>query len=61
MRFNEKMKVVITVLTVYGTLYKDEIVKFQEIEENGDYRVKDSTGKIWFIDKKNLKGNKNEK
>jgi|TARA_Y100000310_G_C20532102_1_gene739010 hypothetical protein len=60
MRFNEKMKVVKTVLTVNGTLYKDEIVKFQEIEENGDYRVKDSTGKIWFIDKKNLKGNKNE-
>lgn len=54
------MKVVKTVLTVNGTLYKDEIVKFQEIEENGDYRVKDSTGKIWFIDKKNLKGNKNE-
>jgi hypothetical protein len=60
MRFNEKMKVVKTVLTVNGTLYKDEIVKFQEIEENGDYRVKDSTGKIWFIDKENLKGKNND-
>jgi len=60
MRFNEKMKVVKTVLTVNGTLYKDEIVKFQEMEENGDYRVKDSTGKIWFIVKENLKGKNND-
>ena len=41
--------------TVEGMLYKDEIVKL----DNGDnkpnkIRVKDSTGKIWFVDKNNL-------
>ena len=50
-----KMKVIKTVTTVDGTLYKGEIVKFQEaVNSNGDYRVKDSMGRIWFIKKENL-------
>ena len=38
--------------TINGMLYKDEVVKL----DNGNFektkiRVKDSTGKIWFVDK----------
>ena len=38
--------------SINGMLYKDEVVKF----DNGNFektkiRVKDSTGKIWFVDK----------
>tara|TARA_R110000851_G_scaffold325596_1_gene493668 strand:+ start:500 stop:670 length:171 start_codon:yes stop_codon:yes gene_type:complete len=50
-----KMEIIKTVTTVEGTLYKGEIVKFQKvINSNGDYRVKDSMGRIWFIKKENL-------
>ena len=56
MKQGNKMKVIKTVTTVDGTLYKDEIVKFQEaVHSNGDYRVKDTMGRIWFIMKENLK------
>ena len=56
MKQGDKMKVIKTVTTVDGTLYKGEIVKFQEaVNSNGDYRVKDSMGRIWFVKKKNLK------
>jgi len=55
MKEGNKMKVIKTVTTVEGTLYKGEIVKFQEsVNLNGDYRVKDSMGRIWFIKKENL-------
>ena len=50
-----KMKVIRTITSVDGTLYEGEIVRFQEVEKNGDYRVKDSMGRIWFINKENLK------
>ena len=46
-------KILATVTTVNGTLYKDEVVKI-EGTENGDYRVRDATGKIWYIAKTNL-------
>jgi len=53
---NVKYKVVKNYPTVDGMLYKDETVKF----DNGDFkkdkvRVKDSTGKIWFVESKYLK------
>ena len=51
----DKLKVIRTVTTVDGTLYEGEVVRFQEVEKNGDYRVKDSMGRIWFINKENLK------
>jgi hypothetical protein len=55
MKQGSKMKVIKTVTTVDGTLYADEIVKFQEaVNSAGDYRVKDSMGRIWFIKKENL-------
>jgi len=55
MKQGSKMKVIKTVTTVEGTLYEGEIVKFQEaVNSNGDYRVKDAMGRIWFIKKENL-------
>ena len=51
----DKMKVIRTITSVDGTLYEGEIVRFQEVEKNGDYRVKDSMGRIWFVNKENLK------
>jgi hypothetical protein len=52
----KKMEIIKTVTTVNGTLYKGDKVKFQEIiNSNGDYRVKDSMGRIWFVDKESLK------
>jgi hypothetical protein len=52
---NVKYKVIKDYPTVEGMLYKNEIVKL----DNGDnkpnkIRVKDLTGKIWFVDKDNL-------
>lgn len=50
------MKVIKTVTTVDGTLYEGEVVKFQQaVNSNGDYRVIDSMGRIWFIKKEYLK------
>tara|TARA_Y100000296_G_scaffold939_1_gene939 strand:+ start:479 stop:658 length:180 start_codon:yes stop_codon:yes gene_type:complete len=52
---NVRYKVIKDYPTVEGMLYKNEIVKL----DNGDnkpnkIRVKDLTGKIWFVDKDNL-------
>ena len=52
---NVKYKVIKDYPTVEGMLYKNEIVKL----DNGDnkpnkIRVKDLTGKIWFVNKDNL-------
>ena len=49
-----KAKVLQTVTTVNGTLYENEIVRIDR-SENDHYRVKDSMGRIWFVDKKNIK------
>ena len=47
-----RYKVIKDYPTINGMLYKDEIVKLDngDLEKN-KIRVKDSTGKIWFIDK----------
>ena len=47
-----KYKVIKDYPTINGMLYKNEIVKLDngDLEKN-KIRVKDSTGKIWFIDK----------
>ena len=52
MEKNIKYKVIKDYPTINGMLYKDEVVKL----DNGNFekakiRVKDSTGKIWFVDK----------
>jgi len=35
--------------TVDGTLYEKEVVTFENKEADGDWRVKDSMGRIWFL------------
>ena len=50
----KKYRVLETVTTVDGTLYKEELVTFQSEEEDGDWRVKDNMGRIWYINPKKL-------
>ena len=38
-----------TVTTVDGTLYEKEVVTFENKEEDGDWRVKDNMGRIWYV------------
>ena len=51
----KRYKVLNTITTVNGTLYTNESVMFEGVEKNGDYRVKDTMGRIWFVNKNNLK------
>ena len=50
----KKYRVLETVTTVDGTLYEKEIVTFENKEEDGDWRVKDSMGRIWYVNPKKL-------
>ena len=50
----KKYRVLETVTTVDGTLYKEELVTFQNEEADGDWRVKDNMGRIWFVNPKQL-------
>tara|TARA_B100001778_G_C18298349_1_gene498653 strand:+ start:39 stop:206 length:168 start_codon:yes stop_codon:yes gene_type:complete len=43
-----------TVTTIDGTLYKDELVTFENKEVDGDWRVKDNMGRIWFLNPRQL-------
>ena len=50
----QKYRVIETITTVDGTLYKDELVAFENKEEDGDWRVKDNMCRIWYVNPKNL-------
>ena len=50
----KKYRVLETVTTVDGTLYEKEVVTFENKEEDGDWRVKDNMGRIWYINPKKL-------
>ena len=57
-----RLKVVNDIMTHQGTLHKDEIVTLDENltlsnHRNGDpeYKVRDSVGKIWYINKSDVK------
>ena len=50
----KKYRVLETITTVEGTLYKDEMVTFINEEVDGDWRVKDNMGRIWFVNPKQL-------
>tara|TARA_B100002019_G_C21228102_1_gene578484 strand:- start:343 stop:534 length:192 start_codon:yes stop_codon:yes gene_type:complete len=50
----KKYRVIETVTTVEGTLYQGELVTFENKEVEGHWRVKDSMGRIWILDKKVL-------
>ena len=45
----KKYRVLHTMTTVEGTLYEKELVTFENKEADGDWRVKDSMGRIWFL------------
>ena len=53
-KMKKKYRVLETITTVDGTLYKDELVMFENEEDDGDWRVKDNMGRIWFVDSKKL-------
>ena len=44
-----KMKVRNTLTTIDGTLYENDVVSVDGKEKNGDLRVKDTMGLIWFL------------
>ncbi len=50
----KKYRVLKTITTVDGTLYKDELVTFENKEVDGDWRVKDNMGRIWFLNSEKL-------
>ncbi|MBT4208265.1 hypothetical protein HOE22_07965 [Candidatus Woesearchaeota archaeon] len=47
-----------TMTTHAGTLYEGDVVKVVR-KENGDYRVTDEMGKIWYVPVGNLINSKN--
>ena len=50
----KKYRVLETTPTVDGTLYKNDLVTFQNKEGDGDWRVKDNMGRIWFLNPRKL-------
>ena len=55
MEENVKYKIIKNYPTIDGMLYKNEIVKLDNGYRTEDkVRVKDSTGKIWFVETKYL-------
>ena len=47
----DKVKIIENIYTVDGTLYKDSIVKIDQIGfPDKDLRVIDNVGKIWYVD-----------
>jgi len=50
----KKYRVLKTITTVEGTLYEKELVTFENEESDGDWRVKDSMGRIWYLSPKML-------
>ena len=49
----KKYRVLETVTSVDGTLYKDELVTYEN-KDGSNWRVKDSMGRIWFVNPKQL-------
>ena len=54
MQENVKYKVIKDYATVDGMLYKNEVVRLDNGTDKSKLRVKDATGKIWFVDSKYL-------
>tara|TARA_B100000131_G_scaffold62617_1_gene58818 strand:+ start:146 stop:346 length:201 start_codon:yes stop_codon:yes gene_type:complete len=50
----KRYRVLETITSVDGTLYKEELVTFENEEDDGDWRVKDNMGRIWYVDPKKL-------
>jgi hypothetical protein len=56
----KKAKLKKTMTTHAGTLYEGDMVKVVK-KENGDYRITDDMGKIWYVPVGNLVELKNQK
>ena len=54
MKPGTKVKIVKSISTVEGTLYEGETVRIDR-KENGHIRVKDSMGRIWFVNREDIK------
>ena len=50
----KRYRVLETVTSVDGTLYKEELVTFENKEADGDWRVKDNMGRIWYVNPNKL-------
>ena len=50
----KKYRVLETITSIDGTLYEKELVTFENKEADGDWRVKDNMGRIWYVDPKKL-------
>ena len=50
----KKFRVLKTITTVEGTLYENELVTFENKEADGDWRVKDNMGRIWYVNPNKL-------
>jgi|TARA_R110000744_G_scaffold245302_1_gene362055 hypothetical protein len=51
---HKKYRVRTTLTTIDGTLYENDVVSIQGKEKNGDLRVKDTMGRIWFLNEEML-------
>ena len=47
-------RVLKTITTIDGTLYEGDMVHFQNEESNGKWKVKDTMGKIWYLQKEQV-------
>ena len=51
----KRYKVKSTLTTIDGTLYENDSVSVEGKEKNGDLRVKDAMGRIWFLKEEMLR------
>ena len=60
MKVGDKVKITKDIPNINGMLYKDSIVKIDEISSGspfrGSIRVIDSLGKIWWVKKEDING-----
>ncbi len=60
MKIGDKVKIKKDIPNINGMLYKDSIVKIDEISDGnpfrGSVRVIDNLGKIWWLSKEDLNG-----
>ena len=55
-KVGDKVKIVKDIPSVDGMLYKDTIVKIDEIKKDNTFRVVDSLGKIWWVEINDMTG-----
>ena len=51
----KKYKIIKTISSHMGTLYKDEVVTLVEEGLEGGLKVRDATGRLWNVSKKEVK------